>query len=202
MSEGDLSVRKTYIKPKKNLFEKLNSFRIEYTNEQTLFKNLAIFDFESICVREESFQGTDTTKWIGKYIPISAHISTNLVKEPVFLCNSDPHHLVTSFIGALGNLALQSKGIIKDLFFDIETTIKIKQGSTRNLPNVIIKENKQVWMITITRLVSLLSFCRSKSKSYMICRSNWNVIALFYLSLFSTAIWSQANKILFAAHSF
>ena len=139
-------------------------------------------------MQEESFQGTDTTKWIGKYIPISVSISTNLVKEPVFLCNSDPHHLVTSFIGALGNLALQSKAIIKDLFFNIETTIKIKQGSTRNLPNVIIKENKQVWMITITRLVSLLSFCRSKSKSYMICRSNWNVIALFYLSLVSTAI--------------
>ena len=33
------------------LFDKLDSFRIEYTNEQTLFKNLALFDFESICVQ-------------------------------------------------------------------------------------------------------------------------------------------------------
>ena len=51
------------------------------------------------------------------------------MKEPIFLCNSDPHHLVTSFIGSLENLALQSKAIMKNLFFDIETTIKIKLGS-------------------------------------------------------------------------
>ena len=111
------------------LFDKLDSFGLEYTNEQTLFNNLAIFDFESICVQEESFKDTDTTKWIGKHIPISVSISSNLVKEPIFLCNSDPHHLVTSFIGALENLALQSKAIIKKLFFDIETTINSKLGS-------------------------------------------------------------------------
>ena len=51
------------------------------------------------------------------------------MKEPIFVCNSDAHHLVTSFIGALENLALQSKAIMKNLFFDIETTIKIKLGS-------------------------------------------------------------------------
>ena len=102
---------------------------MEYTNAQTLFKNLAIFDFESICVQEESFKDTVTTKWIGKHIPISVSISTNLVKEPIFLCNSDPHHLVSSFIGALGNLALQSKTILKSLFFEIETRTKFKLGS-------------------------------------------------------------------------
>ena len=32
------------------LFDKLDSFGIKYTNQQKLFKNLAIFDFESICV--------------------------------------------------------------------------------------------------------------------------------------------------------
>ena len=116
------------------LFDKLDSFTIEYSNEQTLFKNLAIFDFESICVHEESFKGTDTTKWIGKHIPISVLISSNLVKEPIFLCNSDLHHLVTSFIGALENLALQSKSIMKILFFDIETTIEIKLGSILEKP--------------------------------------------------------------------
>ena len=111
------------------LFDKLDSFGIEYTHEQTLFKNLAIFDFESVCVQEESFKDTDTTKWIGKHIPILVSISSNLLKEPIFLYNSDPHHLVTSFIGALENLALQSKAKMKNLFFDIETTINIKLGS-------------------------------------------------------------------------
>ena len=96
------------------LFDKLDSFGIEYTNEQTLFKKMAIFDFESICVQEESFKDTDTTKWIGKHIPISVSIASNLVKEPIFSSNSDHHHLVTSFIGAREDLALQSKTIKKN----------------------------------------------------------------------------------------
>ena len=111
------------------LFDKLDCFGIEYTNEQTLFKSLAIFDFESIFVQKESFKDTDTTKWIGKHIPISVSISSNLVKEPIFLRNSDAHHLVTSFIDALENLAFRSKATMKNLFFVIETTVNIKLGS-------------------------------------------------------------------------
>ena len=76
---------------------------------KTLFKNLAIFDFESICVQDESFKDTHTTKGIGKHIPISVSISSMLVKEPIFLSNSDPRHLVTFFIDGLENLALRSK---------------------------------------------------------------------------------------------
>ena len=120
---------KNVYQTQKPLFDQLDSFGIEYTHEPTLFKNLAIFDFESVCVQEESFKDTHTTKWIGKHIPISVSISSNLLKEPIFLCNSDPHHLVTSFIGALEKLALQSEAIVKNLFFDIETTINIKLGS-------------------------------------------------------------------------
>ena len=120
---------KNVYQTQETLFDKLDSFGIEYSHEQTLFRNLAIFDFESICVQEKSFKDTDTTKWIGKHIPISVSISSNLLKEPIFVCNSDLHHLVTSFIGALENLALQSKAIMKNLFFDIETTINIKLGS-------------------------------------------------------------------------
>ena len=120
---------KNVYQTQETLFDKLDSFGIEYTHEQTLSKNLAIIDFESICVQEESFKDTNTTKWIGKHIPISVSISSNLPKEPIFLCNSDPHHLVTSFIGALENLALQSKAKMKKLFCDIETMINIILGS-------------------------------------------------------------------------
>ena len=119
---------KNVYQTQETLFDKLDSFGIQYTNEQTLFKNLAVFDFKSISVQKESYKETNTTKWIGKHIPISVSISSNLVKELIFLCNSDPHHLVTSFIGALENLALQSKALLINLFFDIETTIKIKLG--------------------------------------------------------------------------
>ena len=113
---------------RETLFDKLHSFGIEYTHDQTLFMNWAIFDFESICVQEDSFKDTDTTKWIGKHIPVLVSISSSLLKEPIFLCNSDPHHLVASFIGVLENLASQSKTKMKNLFLDIETK-KIKLGS-------------------------------------------------------------------------
>ena len=111
------------------LFDKLDSFGINYTSEEKLFKNLAIFDFESPCFQEETFTDTITATWIGKHVPISVSISSKVVEEPIFLCNSDPHHLVASFVGALENLASQSKAKMKNLFPDIETTTKIKLGS-------------------------------------------------------------------------
>ena len=104
-------VKKVYPKnvyqTQETLFDKLHSSGIEYTNEQTLSKNLGILDFESICVQEESFNDTDTTIWITRHVPSWFPFSSNLVKEPIFRCNSDPHHFVTSFIGALENLVLQ-----------------------------------------------------------------------------------------------
>ena len=36
---------------RETLFEKLDAFKIPYRSEQKLFKNMAIFDFESICVK-------------------------------------------------------------------------------------------------------------------------------------------------------
>ena len=114
---------------RETLFDKLDSFGINYTSEQKLFKNIALFEFESICVQKESLRDTITTTWIGKHVPISVSISLNLVEGPIFLCNSDPHHLVASFIGALENLASQSKAKMKNLFLEIKTTLKIKLGS-------------------------------------------------------------------------
>ena len=114
---------------RETLFDKLGYFSIKYTSEQKLFKNLVIFDFESICVQEETFTDTNTTTWIGKHVPMSVSISSNLVEEPIFLCNSDPHHLVASFIGALESLASQSRAKMKNLFLDFESTQKSKLGS-------------------------------------------------------------------------
>ena len=48
--------------------------------------------------------------------------------EPIFLYNSDPHHLVSSFIGTVEGLAYQGKAEMKSFFHVIETTIKIKLG--------------------------------------------------------------------------
>ena len=111
---------------RETLFEKLDAFNIPYRNEQKLLKNLALFYFESICVKEEANKQTETTAWIGKHVPISVSISSNLIPKPIFLCNANPHHLISSFITALEGLATQSKDQMKLSFIEVETAIKIK----------------------------------------------------------------------------
>ena len=93
-------------------------------------KNLAVCEyFESICVKDETYKETETTKWIGKHVPISVSISSNQIQEPIFLCNSDPRHLVPSIISALQGLATQSKAQSKLRNIEVETAIKIKLSS-------------------------------------------------------------------------
>ena len=111
---------------RETLFENLDAFNIPNRNEQKLFKNLAIFDFESICVKEDAYKQTETTTWFGKHVPISVSISSNLIPEPIFLFNANPHYLISSFITALEGLATQSKAQLKLNFIEVETAIKIK----------------------------------------------------------------------------
>ena len=110
---------------RETLFEKLDSFNIPYREDQKLFKNLAIFVFESICVKEETYKQTETTKWIGKHVTLSVSISSHLIPESIFLCNSDPRPLVSSFVSAFKGLATQSKAQMILRFFEVETAIDI-----------------------------------------------------------------------------
>ena len=126
--------RNVYQNQKKTMFDKLDSFGIDNTNEHILFKNLTIFDIDSICVQEEGFKVTDTTKWLRKQFAILVSFSSNLLKEPIFFYNSGTHHLVSSSIGDLQKLTLQSEVVMKSLFFYIETTIKKKLGSILEKP--------------------------------------------------------------------
>ena len=64
-----------------------------------------------------------------KTCPSSVSISSNIIPEPIFLCNSDPRRLVSSFISALEGLATQSKAQLKSKFFEVEPAIKIKLSS-------------------------------------------------------------------------
>ena len=126
---------------RETLFDKLNSYRIEYPKEQALLNNLILFDFESICAKEDSFKDTDTTKWIGYHISTSVSISSNLVEQPFFLRNADPQYLVASFRAALENLASHSRIQKKTLFFDIETAIKTRLD--RNLESLSQRHNRR-----------------------------------------------------------
>ncbi len=129
---------------RETLFEKLDAFNIPYRIEQKLFKNLAIFDFESICVKEDSHKKTETTTWIGKHVPISVSISSNLIPEPIFLCNTNPHHLISSFITATEGLATQSKAQMKLNFLEVETAIKLKLGAIPEQLNQ--RRNQAEWV--------------------------------------------------------
>ena len=120
---------------RETLFDKLDSFDIQYTDDQKLSTNLAVFDFESICIPKEKFKNTKTTTWIGKHVPISVSISSNLLAKPIFLCNSNPRDLVESFIDAVEGLATQSKAQMKLKFLEVETAIKKKLTRTLELLN-------------------------------------------------------------------
>ena len=130
---------------RETLFDKLDSFDIQYTDDQKLFTNLAVFDFESICIPDEKFKNTETTSWIGKHVPISVSISSNLITMPIFLCNSNPRDLVESFIDAVEGLATQSKAPMKLKFLEIETAIKSKLTRTLESLNERRCRNQRVF---------------------------------------------------------
>ena len=113
------------------LFGKLDSIDIQYKEDQKIFNNLAVLDFESICVPAKKFKNTETTTWIGKHVPISVSISSNLKDKSIFLCNFSPRKLVESFIDAVeGLLATQSKAQMELKFLEAETAIKSKLTRT------------------------------------------------------------------------
>ena len=126
-------------------FDKLDLFEIQYTDDQKLFTNLAVFDFESICVPEEKFKNTGTTTLIGKHVPISVSISSNLIAKPIFLCTSNPRTLVESFMDAVEGLATKSKTQMKLKFLELETAIKSKLTRTLESLNERRYRNQSVF---------------------------------------------------------
>ena len=130
---------------RETLFDKLDSFDIQYTADQQLFNKLAVFDFESICIPEEKFKNTETKTWIGKHVPISLSISSNLIAKPIFLSNSNPRDLVESFIDAVEGLATQSKAQMKWKSLEIETAIKSKLTRTLESLNERRYRNQRVF---------------------------------------------------------
>ena len=119
------------------------------------------------------------------------HFLKNCKKKPIFLYNSDPQHLVSSFIGAVEGLASESKAQMKLLFLDIETTIKIKLGS--NLEKPTQRHNRrESARIDMSQDYCDNEICAStqflqiqKKINYLIFKRLWNVIAMFYLCLVS-----------------
>ena len=119
---------------------------------------------------------------------MSVSISLNLVAEPIFLCNSDPHYLIASSIGALENLTSQSKAKMKNLFLDIESTMKKKLGSI--LEKLTQRHNRREGARSDmsqddsdNEIYASTQFSQIQKINYMVFMKLWDVIAMFYLCL-------------------
>ena len=142
-------------------------------------------------MREEQFKDTETTQKIGKHVPISVSISSNLIESPIFLCNSNPRDLVESFVVALESLAAQSKAQMKLQFLDIETSIKSRLNAIfavlneRRGPRETVLEfgDECLEFDKKKRFYSVLA--NAKKINSLTCRNTLKDIATCYQSLAS-----------------
>ena len=157
---------------RETLFDKLDGFGISYNDDKKLFKNLAIFDFESICVPSEQLKHTNTTIWIGKHEPISVSISSNLIDEPVFLCNKDPKALITSFVEAIEDSANKSKTEMRTKFSSIEAIIRARVNAIwenlnkRKDQNASAFECEDECVKKMMKLICLRNFSKCRKTSF------------------------------------
>ena len=137
-----------------------------------MFKNLVIFDFESICVPSDQLKDTNTTTWIGKHEPISVSISSNIIDEPVFLCDNDPKALIISFVEAIEDLANKSKTEMWTKFSSIEAIIRARVNSIgenlikrkdQNAQHLSVKMNVPKKMM---KLICLRNFSKCRKTSF------------------------------------
>ena len=74
-----------------------------------MFENFAIFDCESVFVLTEELLGTETITWIGKHKLILVSKSSNLLDNPIFLCQKGPQSLIMDFEANLEKMAEKKK---------------------------------------------------------------------------------------------
>ena len=185
------------------LYDKLASFATKYTKEQKLFEKSAAWI--NLCPHGD-LQNPKTTNWIGKHVPISVSISSNITNERIFPCNSDLHHLVAPFFGALENSTSRSKAKNKNMFLDNETSITIRNGSF--LEKLTQRHNR---LEQVRRFDTIWDDCENEScasnqilqlqkkTNIFICRNMWNDIASHNLCLVSTVqILTSIQSTIFA----
>ena len=152
-------------------------------SDQKVFKNMATFNFEQICVHEDELHDTDT-----KYIPKSVSILSNLIEQLVFLCNSNPGALVESFVGWL---ATHSKARMKLQFLTIDTNMKTELNQIFSLWTNVAFTGNQYWNLKLNvskkkkkSKMSQHSFYKHKRYTVLICRINFKDIYCNLLPVF------------------
>ena len=67
---------------RRTLFDKLDSFGMPYTDNQTILNNMAAFDFELICVEDENLKVTETQHGLAITIQFPYQYRPTLQKNP------------------------------------------------------------------------------------------------------------------------
>ena len=122
------------------IFDRLDDIKINVPQELRLFSHLIVFDFESITVPDNTLRNTDLTSWIGKHVPISVSIASNLLKDPIFICNEDPYQLIRDFVSSLTNIAEKSTLIMREKLNAFVLELEEKYWAVRQLVPVKDKE--------------------------------------------------------------
>ena len=81
-----------------------------------LVKNMVVSDFESITLHHQSISHTDSTTFIEKHVPISVYFHSNVISEPLFICDIKPRWLVSNFLLELPALLERSSLEMRQLF--------------------------------------------------------------------------------------
>ena len=123
------------------IFDRLEDVNIMVRQELRLFSHLIVFDFESITVPDNTLRNTDLTSWIGKHVPMSVSIASNLLKDPIFICNEDPYQLIRDFVSSLTNIAEKSTLIMREKLNAFVLELEEKYWTVRQLVPV---KDKQV----------------------------------------------------------
>ena len=101
-----------------NVFEKLENVDVKINDTIRLFTKLTVFDFESITVHDETLSNSYSVTWVGKHVPISVSIASNLLSSPNFLCNENPMQLIREFLDELPKLS-KSAAMMQTKFYNV-----------------------------------------------------------------------------------
>ena len=122
------------------IFDRLDDVKINVPQELRLFSHLIVFDFEAITVADNTLRNTVLISWIGKHVPISVSIASNLLKDPIFICNEDPYQLIRDFVSSLTNIAEKSTLIMRGKLNAFVLELEEKHWAVRQLVPVKDKQ--------------------------------------------------------------
>ena len=164
---------------RETFLDKLKAFDMELTKDKLLFNNFAVFDFESICLKSSTTAATKTITWVGKHEPISVYMTSNLLEEPSFICDTETRSLVSSFVTSLENLAEEINLETGLMFLNIGTTNKEKFEPVTSTSN---KKNQRFHLLLILIKILQLTLKTKRMKKETLLYSFYQLERTNYLS--------------------